>query len=55
MAPSILIVDDDRATRQGLAELLEGAGYRVSTLGSFEEAVRALRLTPPDLLIALLA
>lgn len=52
MAPTILIVDDDRPTRQGLAELLDGAGYRTSTLGSFEEAVRALRTAPPDLLIA---
>jgi DNA-binding response OmpR family regulator len=52
MAPTILIVDDDRATRQGLAELLDGAGYRTSTLGSFEEAVRSLRTAPPDLLIA---
>lgn len=52
MTPTILIVDDDRSTRVGLAELLEGAGYRTSTLGSFEEAARALRLAPPDLLIA---
>jgi len=52
MAPTILIVDDDRSTRVGLAELLEGAGYRTSTLGSFEEAARSLRLAPPDLLIA---
>lgn len=52
MAASVLIVDDDRATRVGLAELLEEAGYRTSTLGSFEEAARVLRKSPPDLLIA---
>ena len=52
MAATILIVDDDKATRLGLAEFLEGAGYRTSTLGSFEEAVRTLRTSPPDLLIA---
>jgi CheY-like chemotaxis protein len=52
MATTILIVDDDRSTRVGLAELLEGAGYRTSTLGSFEEAARVLRTSPPDLLIA---
>ena len=52
MAATILVVDDDRGTRTGLAELLEGAGYETATLGTFEEAVRALRSTPPDLLIA---
>lgn len=51
MPASVLIVDDDRATRVGLAELLEEAGYEVSTAASFEEAVRALRSSPPDLLI----
>ena len=52
MAATILVVDDDRGTRTGLAELLEGAGYETSALGTFEEAVRALRSDPPDLLIA---
>lgn len=52
MAARVLIVDDDRATRMGLAELLDDAGYCTSTVGSFEEAARALRTSPPDLLIA---
>lgn len=52
MAATILIVDDDRTTREGLAELLEGAGYAVRTAKGFEEAARVLRTAPPDLLIA---
>jgi DNA-binding response OmpR family regulator len=52
MASRVLIVDDDRATRQGLAELLESAGYDTVAVGTFEEAIRILRTTPPDLLIA---
>ena len=34
---SILIVDDDRATRVGVAELLEDAGYGVIAVATFEE------------------
>jgi CheY-like chemotaxis protein len=49
---SILIVDDDRATRVGVAELLEDAGYGVIAVATFEEAARILRSSPPDLLIA---
>jgi DNA-binding response OmpR family regulator len=49
---SILIVDDHRVTRQGLAEVLGQAGYDVVTAGTFQEARRILREEPPDLLIA---
>src|SRR5918996_2505279 len=49
---TILIVDDHRVTRLGLAEMLESAGYDVVTAGTFQEARRILRETPPDLLIA---
>jgi CheY-like chemotaxis protein len=52
MPSKVLIVDDDRATRYGLSELLEGAGYDTVAVGTFEEAIRILRTTPPDLLIA---
>jgi DNA-binding response OmpR family regulator len=50
--PTILIVDDHRVTRLGLAELLEHAGYSVVTAGTFPEARKILRDDPPDLLIA---
>jgi DNA-binding response OmpR family regulator len=52
MPSKVLIVDDDKTTRDGLAELLEGSGYDAVAVGTFEEATRVLRTTPPDLLIA---
>ena len=52
MPSKVLIVDDDRTTREGLAELLEESGYQASAVGTFEEATRGLRTSPPDLLIA---
>jgi DNA-binding response OmpR family regulator len=48
---TILIVDDDRATREGLARLLADDGYRVLTADSFERAVEVLKTRPPDLLL----
>ena len=47
----VLVVDDDSATRTGLAELLEEAGYEPTSVGSFDDALRILQTTPPDLLI----
>jgi DNA-binding response OmpR family regulator len=52
MPSKVLIVDDDKTTREGLAEFLEGSGYEAVAVGTFEEASRILRTTPPDLLIA---
>lgn len=52
MPSKVLIVDDDKTTREGLAELLEESGYETSAVGTFEEATRILRTSPPDLLIA---
>jgi DNA-binding response OmpR family regulator len=52
MPSKVLIVDDDKTTRAGLAELLESAGYEALPVGTFEEAIRLLRTAPPDLLIA---
>jgi DNA-binding response OmpR family regulator len=52
MPSKVLIVDDDKTTREGLAELLEESGYEASAVGTFEEASRLLRSAPPDLLIA---
>jgi DNA-binding response OmpR family regulator len=48
----VLLVDDDTATRLGLAELLADAGYETRAVATFEEGLRALRSETPDLLIA---
>jgi CheY-like chemotaxis protein len=47
----VLVVDDDDATRVGLAELLNAAGYMTRAVASFEDGLRILRTDPPDLLI----
>lgn len=47
----VLIVDDDGATRRGLARLLFQAGYEATAVGTFDEARRIIGTTPPDLLI----
>ncbi|HSC29656.1 MAG TPA: response regulator [Vicinamibacterales bacterium] len=52
MPSKVLIVEDDSTTRVGLAELLEGAGYEATAVGTFEEGQHILRTSPPDLLIA---
>ncbi len=52
MPSKVLIVDDDKTTREGLAEFLEEAGYEAVAVGTFEDATRVLRTAPPDLLIA---
>jgi DNA-binding response OmpR family regulator len=52
MPSKVLIVDDDKTTREGLAEFLEEAGYEAVAVGTFEDATRVLKTAPPDLLIA---
>jgi len=52
MPPRILIVEDDRAARIGLRELLGQAGYETIAAGDFREGRRALEYDAPDLLIA---
>jgi DNA-binding NtrC family response regulator len=49
-ARTVLVVDDDHATRVGLLALLTRAGYRVHAAADYEEARRALQ-TRPDLLV----
>jgi DNA-binding response OmpR family regulator len=52
MAPKVLIVEDNDATRTGLSELLRRAGYDTYATPSFEEGQRAMRDDGPDLLLA---
>jgi CheY-like chemotaxis protein len=44
----ILVVDDEVTNREAISEALEGEGYRVTAVGSGEEALDAVRwLHPP--------
>ena len=47
----ILLVEDDRASRQGLAALLSGAGYSVAETVSMADALDIIEHDPPDLII----
>jgi len=49
--PTILLVDDDPAVRQGLARVLASEGWRVVSAASGAEALERLAEQPPDLLI----
>ena len=48
---SILVAEDDADLRQGLIDLLEAEGYRVTTAADGAEALAAYRREPPDLLL----
>jgi DNA-binding NtrC family response regulator len=49
-SPSVLIVDCDRESLDGLMAVMAGAGYRVTGVQSFEEGRRALDGSP-DVLV----
>ena len=51
MRPTVLVVDDDRSTLQGLALLLADSGYRVLTADTYEAAQFVLRTGYPDILL----
>ncbi len=51
MARTILIVEDDEATRVGLLVLLAEAGYRTIGAGTLKEATQLLAQQNPDLMI----
>ena len=51
-ACTAVVVDADPAARGSIVKILREAGYRVSSLGSFQEAKPFLATTQPDLLIA---
>lgn len=51
MGNTVLIVDDDCATRIGLCELLEDAGFECTAAASFHDARASLRTSTPDLII----
>lgn len=47
----VLLVDDSRVTREMMRRLLEDAGFRVTGVGSAEDAMRALDLGGVDCLV----
>jgi CheY-like chemotaxis protein len=47
----ILVAEDDEATRRFLADNLRADGYRVAAAAGAGEALRALELRRPDLLL----
>lgn len=49
--PSVLIAEDDEAIRGLVRQCLEGAGYDVCEAANGNEALRALRAMPFDLVI----
>lgn len=51
MPNQIVLVDDNAATREGMSELLTGAGYSTVAVGTFEQAKRLLDEATPSLLI----
>ncbi|MCG6964749.1 MAG: sigma-54 dependent transcriptional regulator [Acidobacteria bacterium] len=51
MTPTVLVVDDDGAFRELVADILEGEGYRVLSSASAEEALARLAGTSIDLVV----
>src|SRR5207237_4293809 len=47
----ILVVDDERATREMLGEMATALGYRVSMAASGAEALQAATADPPDAML----
>jgi DNA-binding response OmpR family regulator len=48
---SVLVVEDDEATQSFLAENLAADGFRVATAGDAGEAIRAIEVRKPDLVV----
>ena len=47
----ILVVDDDRAIREGLSRVLAGEGYEVETAADAETALRRVPAMAPEIII----
>lgn len=48
---TVLIVEDDRESREAIVELLQIEGYKVISTANGQEALDALRSSRPDLII----
>ena len=51
IAAEILVVDDERAVRRGVAAILLGAGYVVREAKNGKEALRLFGESKPDLVL----
>jgi len=51
MGEHVLVVDDDPTTTTLVTDALTGAGYTVSSVGNGQEALRALAMSQPDLVV----
>jgi DNA-binding response OmpR family regulator len=49
--PVVLVVDDESAIADTVAEILSRSGYAAQTAYDAEEALEAAMMTPPDMLI----
>lgn len=49
--PTVLVVEDDAPTREGLYALLTADGYHVVVAGGYKDGRRALLSTHPDLVL----
>ena len=52
MSASILVVEDDIAMRDGVREILELAGYKVSVASNGQEALQLLDAVSPELIVS---
>ena len=50
--PTLLVVDDEKNTREGLRKFLEGRDFDVSTAEGGEEALRQIEKEKPDIVLA---
>jgi two-component system, chemotaxis family, chemotaxis protein CheY len=50
-AVRVLVVDDDAAIRQFIQMALEGSGYEVATAEDGQEALAAVRTSPPRVIL----
>ena len=51
MFPSVLIVDDEPSIVQSLSGLLSDEGYKVSTAGNGNDALKVIDSDSPDLVL----
>jgi len=51
LAPSILVVDDEKNAREGMIELLESFGYVAQGAESGKSALKQIKEDKPDLII----